>query len=178
MRAGPSTPAATAWSRAAAPRARILGEVLSYAFSSDGGHISIPSGDGLARAMRGALQQGRTAPGEVDYVCAHATSTPAGDAAEAESIAAVFGPVTPPVSSTKGMTGHELWMSGASQVVYSTLMAGGGFIAPNLNFEEPDESSRKISVAAKTLERPLRRVLCNAAGFGGTNSCLLLGFET
>lgn len=158
--------------------ARILGEVLSYAFSSDGGHISIPSGDGLARAMRGALQQGGTAPGEVDYVCAHATSTPAGDAAEAESIAAVFGPVTPPVSSTKGMTGHELWMSGASQVVYSTLMAGGGFIAPNLNFEEPDESSRKISVAAKTLERPLRRVLCNAAGFGGTNSCLLLGFET
>jgi len=158
--------------------ARILGEVLSYAFSSDGGHISVPSGDGLARAMRGALHQGATTPATVDYICAHATSTPAGDAAEAEAIAAVFGAITPPVSSTKGMTGHELWMSGASQVVYSTLMAGGGFIAPNLNFEEPDESSRKISVVTKTLERPLRRVLCNAAGFGGTNSCLLLGFDS
>lgn len=157
--------------------ARILGEVLSYAFSSDGGHLSVPSGDGLARAMRGALRQGATAPAAVDYICAHATSTPAGDAAEAEAIAAVFGAPTPPVSSLKGMTGHELWMSGASQVVYSVLMAGGGFIAPNLNFDAPDESSRKIAVVTRTLERPLRRVLCNAAGFGGTNSCLLLGFD-
>lgn len=74
------------------------------------------------------------------------------------------------------MTGHELWMSGASQVVYSTLMARDGYIAPNINFEEPDEATSKLNIATKTIHRPPRTVLCNAAGFGGTNSSLILRY--
>jgi 3-oxoacyl-[acyl-carrier-protein] synthase-1 len=115
-------------------------------------------------------------PSDIDYVCAHATSTPAGDAAEAENISAVFGSCRPWVSSVKSMTGHELWMSGASQVVYSTIMALKGFIAPNINFETPDDSSRGLRIAEETIPQPPELVLCNSAGFGGTNSCLVLRF--
>jgi len=156
--------------------AAILGEVLSYAFSSDGQHLSVPSRGGLQRAMTRAIEGAGLKPADIDYLCAHATSTPAGDAAEAENITAVFGSRTPWVSSLKSMTGHELWMSGASQVVYSTLMAQKGFIAPNINFETPDENSRGLRIAVETVSEAPEFVLCNAAGFGGTNSCLVLGF--
>ncbi|WP_432823835.1 beta-ketoacyl-[acyl-carrier-protein] synthase family protein [Trichloromonas sp.] len=157
--------------------ATILGEVAGYGFSSDGDHISVPSRDGLQRAMRMALANASRQPADVDYVCAHATSTPAGDAAEAENIHAVFGPKTPWVSSLKSMTGHELWMSGASQVVYSVIMAHGGFIAPNINFHEPDEWSARLKIATETIYQTPATVLCNSAGFGGTNACLVLGFS-
>lgn len=156
--------------------AAILGEVLSYAFSSDGQHLSVPSRGGLQRAMAKAIGAAGLKPADIDYLCAHATSTPAGDAAEAENITAFFGSRTPWVSSLKSMTGHELWMSGASQVVYTTLMAQKGFIAPNINFEVPDESSRGLRIVAETIPKAPELVLCNAAGFGGTNSCLVLGF--
>ena len=156
--------------------ARILGEIGGYAFSSDGQHISVPSQGGLQRAMARAIAQAGLKPADIDYICAHATSTPAGDAAEAENILAVFGADGPWVSSTKSMTGHELWMSGASQVVYSTLMAEGGFIAPNLNFHTPDASSRHLRIAVETVDQAPEIVLCNSAGFGGTNSCLVLRF--
>ncbi|MFO7786001.1 MAG: beta-ketoacyl-[acyl-carrier-protein] synthase family protein [Thermodesulfobacteriota bacterium] len=156
--------------------ARVLGEVKAYAFSSDGEHISVPGGDGISRAMQGALKTAGLTPFDIDYICAHATSTPAGDRAEAESITGLFGDHAPPVSSTKSMTGHELWMSGASQAVYCSIMADQGFIAPNINFEEPDEGSRGLNVLSEALERPPGIVLCNAAGFGGTNSCLILEF--
>lgn len=156
--------------------ADILGEIKGYAFSSDGNHISIPSQEGLQRAMRRAMANAAIKPADIDYICAHATSTPAGDAAEANNISAVFGPQTPPVSSLKGMTGHELWMSGASQVVYSTIMAQQGFIAPNINFTEPDEFSARLNIAAERIDHAPEHVLCNSAGFGGTNSCLVLRF--
>lgn len=156
--------------------ATILGEVISYAFSSDGDHISVPSRDGLQRAMRKALERARLHPADIDYLCAHATSTPAGDAAEAENIRAVFGAKTPPVSSLKSMTGHELWMSGASQVVYTTIMARRQFIAPNINFREPDAATAGLNIITEAIPRAPENVLCNAAGFGGTNSCLLLRF--
>ena len=156
--------------------ARILGEVAAYAFSSDGQHLSVPSQGGLQRAMARAVALAGLKPADIDYICAHATSTPAGDAAEAENILAVFGADGPWVSSTKSMTGHELWMSGASQVVYSTLMAENGFIAPNINFNAPDESSRRLRIAAETVTQAPELVLCNSAGFGGTNSCLVLRF--
>jgi 3-oxoacyl-[acyl-carrier-protein] synthase-1 len=158
--------------------AHILGEVVSYGFSSDGYHISLPSRDGLERAMANALKNADMTSRDIDYICAHATSTPAGDTVEAESIAALFGSKTPWVSSVKSMTGHELWMSGASQVVYSVIMARYGFIAPNVNFEEPDASSRKLNIVREAIMRPPRTVMCNAAGFGGTNSCLILRFDT
>jgi 3-oxoacyl-[acyl-carrier-protein] synthase-1 len=154
----------------------VLGEVASYAFSSDGHHLSVPSGEGLARAMREALSRAGLAPGGIDYLCAHATSTPAGDAAEAGAIASVFAGAMPLVSSLKSMTGHELWMAGASQVVSSVIMARDGFIAPNINFESPDESSAPLRVVTETLLRGPRTVLCNSAGFGGTNSCIVLRF--
>lgn len=157
--------------------APVLGEVLAYAFSSDGGHIALPSGDGLLRAMGSALKTAGLVPSDVDYVCAHATATPAGDRAEAEQITALFGDRTPPVSSLKSMTGHELWMSGASQAVYCVIMARQGFLAPNINFEEPDESSRRLTVLREPLDRPPGVALLNAAGFGGTNSCLILDFR-
>jgi 3-oxoacyl-[acyl-carrier-protein] synthase-1 len=157
--------------------ATILGEVLSYAFSSDGQHLSVPGNDGLQRAMCKAVAGAGLKPADIDYICAHATSTPAGDAAEAENIVAVFGDRTPWVSSLKSMTGHELWMSGASQVVYSTLMAQGGFIAPNINFRTPDEVTARLRIAAEAVAGAPEHVLCNSAGFGGTNSCLVLRFE-
>ncbi|MEI8079233.1 MAG: beta-ketoacyl-[acyl-carrier-protein] synthase family protein [bacterium] len=156
--------------------ATILGEIAGAGFSSDAGHLSVPGADGLQRAMCKALRSAGLVPGEIDYICAHATSTPLGDAVEAESISAVFGPQTPWVSSLKSLTGHELWMSGASQVVYSTIMARHGFIAANANFTEADASSAKLNIVRTTLGRPPRTVLCNAAGFGGTNSCLILRF--
>ena len=157
--------------------AKILGKVAAYAFSSDGSHISIPSRRGLEAAMTGALARSGMAPDEIDYVCAHATSTPVGDAAEAEGICSVFGDHRPAVSSLKSMTGHELWMSGASQAVYAVMMARDGFIAPNINFERPDSAAEGLNVIRETIERPPETVLCNAAGFGGTNSCLILDFR-
>ncbi len=158
--------------------ATILGEVAGYGFSSDGNHLSVPSGEGLSRAMASALQQAEVSTEEIDYLCAHATSTPAGDKAEAEAIRSVFGTRTPPVSSLKSMTGHELWMSGASQVVYSTLMARDGFTAPNANFQAPDEASAHLQILTEARSQGPRRVLCNSAGFGGTNSCLVLRFDS
>ena len=162
---------------AAARGAEILGEVASYGFSSDGEHISVPSRDGLQRAMRMALDNAAMTPAEVDYLCAHATATPAGDAAEAQNILAVFGDKSPWVSSLKSMTGHELWMSGAAQVVYTTIMARQGFIARNINFSEPDEWSARLRIVTETIDRSPRTALCNSAGFGGTNASLALRFS-
>lgn len=154
--------------------AKILGEVIGYAFSSDGFHLSVPSRDGLGRAMSAALRDAGLKPPDIDYICAHATSTPSGDAAEAENIVSVFGEDTPLVSSLKSMTGHELWMSGASQAVYCVIMGQQGFIAPNINMERPDKSSEKLKIVEKTLESPPGTILCNSAGFGGTNACVII----
>ena len=155
--------------------AKIWGEVAGYGFSSDGYSLSMPGNHGLRRAMEKALADASLAPADIDYICAHATSTPGGDAAEAGDIAALFGR-GPAVSSTKSMTGHELWMSGAAQVVYACLMAGHGFTAPNRNFTAGDEVTGLIRVIPETMHEPPQKALCNAAGFGGTNSCLALDF--
>ena len=127
--------------------------------------------------MADALKRAEMKPKDIDYICAHATSTPAGDTAEAENINGLFGLKTPLISSLKSMTGHELWMTGASQVVYSVIMARLGFIAPNINFEKPDDTTRHLNIVTETIKRPPRNVLCNSAGFGGTNSCLILDFS-
>jgi 3-oxoacyl-[acyl-carrier-protein] synthase-1 len=157
--------------------AKILGEIMGYAFSSDGLNLSVPDGDGLARAMDKALKASGVATSEIDYICAHATSTPAGDGAEAQNIIKIFGDKIPFISSTKSMTGHELWMSGASQVVYSVIMAQLGFIAPNINFEKPDIGFEKLNIATQPKDFSPRNTLCNSAGFGGTNSCIVIGFD-
>ena len=154
--------------------ATILAEVIGYGFSSNGGHISNPTVDGPARSLQMAMRDASLQAGEVDYINAHATSTPAGDASEARAIDEVFGQVKPFVSSTKSMTGHECWMAGASEIVYSVLMMQHGFLAPNLNFENPDEDSAKLNIVKKTLEKDINVILSNSFGFGGTNSTLIV----
>lgn len=154
--------------------ATILCEVTGYGFSSNGGGISQPSDLGSATAMRRALEDARLTPDDIDYINAHATSTPQGDMYEAKALKSLFGGKRAYISSTKGMTGHECWMAGASEIVYSIIMMLGNFVAPNINFENPDEYSEGLNIVASTKEAKLERILSNAFGFGGTNSALVI----
>jgi 3-oxoacyl-[acyl-carrier-protein] synthase I len=154
--------------------APILGEVIGYGFSSDGKHISVPDVDGPIRAIGMAMKDAGVRPEDVDYINAHATSTPIGDQNEAKAIDYHFGQVKPLVSSTKSMTGHEMWMAGASEIVYSLLMMHNSFVAPNINFSEPDEFSAKLNIAVKTTPKEINTFLSNSFGFGGTNSTLIV----
>ena len=154
--------------------AKILAEVIGYGFSSNGDHISVPNLEGPVKALRMALKDADLQAKDIEYVNAHATSTPVGDAKEAEALDMVFGGSKPWISSTKSMTGHEMWMGGASEVVYSILMMQNGFIAPNINFENPDEFSAKLNIVPNTIEKPFNTFLSNAFGFGGTNSTLIV----
>ncbi|ESU19903.1 beta-ketoacyl synthase [Flavobacterium cauense R2A-7] len=154
--------------------APIIAEIIGYGFSSNGGHISTPNVEGPATAMRRALEQAGVHPSEVGYINAHATSTPLGDANEAKAIHEVFGESNPHVSSTKSMTGHECWMAGASEVIYSTIMMQNDFIAPNINFENPDEDSQKLNIATETVNKKFDIYLSNSFGFGGTNSAVVV----
>jgi len=153
--------------------ATILAEVIGYGFSSNGQHISNPSVDGQVRSIGRALKEAGVSAADIQYINAHATSTPAGDGSEAEAIYEVFGGKIP-VSSTKSMTGHECWMAGASEIVYSMLMMQNNFMAPNINFENPDEHSAKINIIPETLQREFDLFLSNSFGFGGTNSSLVV----
>lgn len=154
--------------------AKILGEVIGYGFSSNGEHISNPTVDGPARSLEMALRDAGKQANEINYINAHATSTPAGDASEAKAINNIFSVSKPYVSSTKSMTGHECWMAGASEIVYSMLMMQNNFIAPNINFDEPDEDSAKLNIVKNTLERNIDVFLSNSFGFGGTNSSIII----
>ena len=153
--------------------ATILAEVLGYGFSSNGQHISNPSVEGQVRSIGRALKDASVSAADIQYINAHATSTPAGDGSEAEAIFEVFGGKVP-VSSTKSMTGHECWMAGASEIVYSMLMMQNSFIAPNINFENPDEHSAKINILPQTVNKEFDLLLSNSFGFGGTNSSLIV----
>jgi len=154
--------------------APILGEIVGYGFSSNGEHISTPNSQGPAKAMRKALDQADLSPEMIDYINAHATSTPVGDANEAKAIFDVFGKFNIPVSSTKSMTGHECWMAGASEVIYSMLMMEDSFVAPNINLDNPDEDAEKLNLIKKTLSKKIDVFLSNSFGFGGTNSALII----
>lgn len=154
--------------------APIVAEVIGYGFSSNGGHISTPNVEGPATAMRRALEQAGLQPDAIDYINAHATSTPVGDANEAKAIFEIFGESNPPVSSTKSMTGHECWMAGASEVIYSTLMMQHSFVAPNINLENTDEDSKKLNLVTSTINKKIDIFLSNSFGFGGTNSALIV----
>ncbi|MFC2102230.1 beta-ketoacyl-[acyl-carrier-protein] synthase family protein [Bacteroidota bacterium] len=154
--------------------ATILGEVVGYGFSSNGEHISLPNVEGPRRAMQKALKDSGMGAEQMDYINAHATSTLAGDSNEAQAINDVFGKTKPYVSSTKSMTGHEMWMGGASEVIYSLLMMQNSFIAPNINFNNPDEFSAKLNIARTTTPHEINAFLSNSFGFGGTNSALVI----
>ena len=154
--------------------AQPIAEIIGWGFSGNGDHISTPNVAGPQRSIELAIQSAGVAPTEIGYVNAHATSTHAGDGREAMAIANVFGDYKVPVTSTKSQTGHECWMAGASEAIYSILMMKNNFIAGNINFEEPDEETACINVIAKTQEAHFDMFLSNSFGFGGTNSTIIV----
>jgi 3-oxoacyl-[acyl-carrier-protein] synthase I len=154
--------------------APILGEVIGYGFSSNGEHISVPNVDGPVRALKMCLDDADINASEVDYINAHATATPVGDMNEAKAITQVFGGEKPFVTSTKSMTGHECWMAGSSEVVYSMIMMRDSFIAPNINLETPDKEAEELNIPNKTVESNIDVFLSNSFGFGGTNAALII----
>lgn len=153
--------------------AHILAEVCGYGFSSNGGGISTPSDEGCCIAMQRALDDAGVKADDVDYINAHATSTPQGDMYEAKALRKMFLGKHALISSTKSMTGHECWMAGASEAVYCTIMMLNNFVAPNINYENPDEYSDGLDITPKTVEAELNVVLSNSFGFGGTNAALV-----
>ena len=154
--------------------APIWGEVVGWGFSGNGDHISTPNIDGPSRSLELCLKNSGIAPSEVGYINAHATSTRIGDSREAQAIARIFGERCVPVTSTKSQTGHEMWMAGASELIYSMLMMKNDFIAASLNFENPDEDTACIHVLPERREMHFDMFLSNSFGFGGTNSTLIV----
>ena len=162
------------YDHAVARGADILAEVVGYGFSSNGGGISEASDAGSVTAMSRAIKDAGIALDDIDYINAHATSTHQGDMYEAIALNKLFHGQRALISSTKPMTGHECWMAGASERVYSIIMMQNNFVAPNINFENPDEYSEKINITPKTVEMEVNTVLSNSFGFGGTNSALVI----
>ncbi|MBO4801075.1 MAG: beta-ketoacyl-[acyl-carrier-protein] synthase family protein [Bacteroidaceae bacterium] len=154
--------------------APILAEVVAWGISGNGDHISTPNVAGPARSLELCLEQSGLQVKDIGYVNAHATSTRIGDAREAQAIAQVFGDYRVPVTSTKGQTGHEMWMAGASEIIYSMLMMKNDFIAGSLNFENPDDETACVNVVPETRAAHFDTFLSNSFGFGGTNSTLII----
>ncbi len=154
--------------------APILAEIVGWGFSGNGDHISTPNVAGPARSLELCLKNSGVDLKEIGYINAHATSTKAGDGREALAISQVFGDYKVPVTSTKSQTGHEMWMAGASELIYSLLMMKHGFIAGNINFENPDDETACLNVIPETKETQFNMFLSNSFGFGGTNSTLIV----
>lgn len=162
------------YDHAVARGANILAEVAGYGFSSNGGGISQPSDDGSVKAMIRAMEDAGVTPDDIDYINAHATSTPQGDDYEAIALDRLFNGKKAFISSTKSMTGHECWMAGASEAVYSVIMMQNNFVAPNINLKEPSENAKNLNIAKKTVDMPIDIILSNSFGFGGTNSAIVI----
>ena len=171
---GAATVVVESYEHAVKRGAPILAEIVSWGFSGNGNHISTPNIEGPARSLELCLKNGSVQPEQIGYINAHATSTRIGDAWEAQAIAQVFGGLSVPVTSTKSQTGHEMWMAGASELIYSILMMKNDFIAGNINFENPDEDTACIHVLPETKETHFDMFLSNSFGFGGTNSTLIV----
>jgi 3-oxoacyl-[acyl-carrier-protein] synthase II len=158
--------------------ARIRAEVAGYGASADAAHLTLPdpTGDGARRCLQSALADAGVSPAEVDYVNAHATSTPSGDPVEATAIRAVFGEYTDtlPVSATKSMTGHLLGAAGAVETIFCVRALETGLIPPTINLEDPDPECSLNHVAGKAREARVRVAVNNSFGFGGTNAALVL----
>ncbi|MDE2195962.1 MAG: beta-ketoacyl-ACP synthase I [Gammaproteobacteria bacterium] len=151
--------------------AGIYAELVGYGANSDGYDMVTPSGEGAMRCMQMALG---TVDGPIDYLNAHGTSTPAGDAAELNAIREVFGRAAPPVSSTKSMSGHSLGAAGVHEAIYCLLMLENGFIAPSINIETLDTQAQGLTIVQQARTTELERVMSNSFGFGGTNATLVL----
>jgi nodulation protein E len=150
----------------------ILGEIAGFGATSDAGHVTDPSADGAARAMRMALRDAGLSPEEVGYINAHGTGTRANDVTETRAIKAVFGEVAYriPVSSTKSMHGHAMGASGAIEIAASLLALAGGFIPPTINLELPDPECDLDYVPGLARPAQVRSFLSNSFGFGGMNA--------
>jgi 3-oxoacyl-[acyl-carrier-protein] synthase II len=167
------------YERARQRGAPILAEVLGFGMSSDAFHISAPSedADGAIRVMRACLQDAGLQPDQVDYINAHGTSTPAGDRIETMAVKEVFGDHAPRVmvSSTKSMTGHLLGAAGGLEFAISVLALKNGVVPPTINLDEPEPENDLDYVPHTARDAKLRTALTNSFGFGGTNSCLVVG---
>ena len=159
--------------------ARIYGEILGYGLSGDAHHVSAPepSGDGARRAMAAALTRARLGPHDIDYINAHATSTPVGDPVELAAVKTLFGDDARSLwmSSTKSATGHLLGAAGAVEAIFTLLSLRDGAVPPTLNLEHPDIETAVDLVPREARSRKLRYAISNSFGFGGTNASLVLG---
>jgi 3-oxoacyl-[acyl-carrier-protein] synthase II len=158
--------------------AKIYGEVAGYGMSGDAYHMTAPSetGDGAFRAMRNALKRAGMSPGDIDYINAHGTSTPLGDEIEVGAVRRLFGAAaeTVSMSSTKSAVGHLLGAAGAVEAIFSILAMRDNLAPPTLNLTDPSENCLGIDlVPLKARERPIRAILSNSFGFGGTNASLI-----
>ena len=152
--------------------AKIYAEITGYGATSDGFDMVKPSGEGAARCMRIALQDVNQ---PVDYINAHATSTPAGDVGELAAIKAIFGDGTiPPISATKALSGHGLGAAGASEAIFTLLMLEQDFICESANLFNPDPEAQGFPIATQRVDNAgLKTVMSNSFGFGGTNATLV-----
>jgi 3-oxoacyl-[acyl-carrier-protein] synthase-1 len=151
--------------------AKIYAEVVGYGATSDGHDMVAPSGEGAVRCMQQAMA---TVKGDIDYINAHGTSTPAGDIQELKAVREVFGDTTPAIASTKSLSGHSLGAAGVQEAIYSLLMMENDFIAASANVETLDEGAEGMDVVTGAREGvTLNRVMSNSFGFGGTNATLI-----
>ncbi|MBQ3998251.1 MAG: beta-ketoacyl-[Paludibacteraceae bacterium] len=168
------------YEHAVARGANILAEVVGYGFSQNSTPLGQPSAEAEYEVMQRALKNANLLPSNIDYVNAHATSTIAGDIEEAKALTRLFGKSqiinhkSPMISSTKSMTGHENWMAGASEAVYSILMMQNNFVAPNINLENVIDEAKDLNIVRDSIYTPINTVLSNSFGFGGTNCTLIL----
>jgi 3-oxoacyl-[acyl-carrier-protein] synthase II len=164
------------WDRAHARGARVYGEVVGYGRNADAYHITAPSpgGEGAAACMQLALDDAGLQPSEIGHVNAHGTSTPLNDAAEAEAIRKVFGGSPPPVTSTKGVTGHLIGAAGATEAVAALGVFVRGAVQPTANLEHLGDDIHLDVVAGSPRQVPARPALSNSFGFGGHNATLIL----
>jgi len=160
------------YEHAKARGAKIYAELTGYGATSDGYDMVAPSGEGAARCMRQALSQ--AGEGELSYINSHGTSTPVGDMAELSAIAEVFPESTPPISSTKSLTGHSLGATGVQEAIYSLLMMENDFICASANVDNLDEKAAKMNIVTERQDGvKLKRIMSNSFGFGGTNASLV-----
>jgi 3-oxoacyl-[acyl-carrier-protein] synthase-1 len=151
--------------------ATILAEVVGFGLSSDGEDMVAPSPTGAIACMRQGIAQVQ-AP--IDYINTHGTSTPVGDVSELRALREVFGDAVPPFSSTKSLTGHSQGATGVQEAIYCLYMLRNGFIAGNINVENPDPAVGDLPLVTQSRDADLRTVLSNSFGFGGTNATLVL----
>jgi len=151
--------------------AKIYAEITGYGATSDGYNMVAPSGEGAVRCMQQAMA---TVDGDVDYINAHGTSTPAGDLKELEAVKAVFGDNVPPINSTKSLTGHALGAAGVNEAIYTLLMQQEGFISATANVVELEPEAEGVPIVRERMDDvTLDTVMSNSFGFGGTNATLI-----